>query len=44
MCEHPAPQVNVTRTGVLYAPDSGKFFGTPCVDDIEIIHPPRKSG
>ena len=31
MCEHPAHQVNVSRIGVLCAPDSRKFFGTPCI-------------
>ena len=30
-CEHPAHQVNVFRKGVLCAPDSSKFFGTPCI-------------
>ena len=33
MCEHPVHQVNVSRIGVLCAPDSGKFFGTPCILD-----------
>ena len=31
MCEHPAHLVNVSRIGVLCAPDCSKFFGTPCI-------------
>ena len=32
MCEHPAHQVNyVSRIAILCAPDSSKFFGTPCI-------------
>ena len=37
MCEHPAHQVNVSRIRVLYAQDSSKFFGTPCIVEI-ILH------
>ena len=29
MCQHPAHQINVSRKGVLCAPDYSKFFGTP---------------
>ena len=31
MCEHPAHQVIVSQIGVMCAPDSSKFFGTPCI-------------
>ena len=31
MCQHPTRQVNVSRKGVLCAPDSRKFFETPCI-------------
>ena len=29
--QHPAHQVNISRKEVLCAPDSSKFFGTPCI-------------
>ena len=32
MCRHPAHQVNVSRKGVLCAPDYSKFFETPCIN------------
>ena len=31
MCQHPTHQVNVSRRGVLCAPDSSKCFETPCI-------------
>ena len=45
MCEYPAHQVTVSRIGVLCAPDSGKFFGTPCISrkDISLQRLPRVS-
>ena len=30
MCQHLTHQVNVSRKGVLCAPDSSKYFETPC--------------
>ena len=32
MATTPTHQVNVSRKGPLCAPDSGKFFETPCID------------
>ena len=34
MCEQPAHQVNVSRTWFFCAPDSSKFFETPCITGI----------
>ena len=34
MCEHPTHQVNVSTKGVLCAPDSSKFFETPCIQSV----------
>ena len=34
MCQHHAFQVNVSRKGVLCAPDSSNFLGTTCVKEI----------
>ena len=31
MCQHPIHQVNVSRKGVLCAPDYSNFFETPCI-------------
>ena len=39
MCEHPTHQVNVSRIGVLCAPDSSKIFGTPCITPLKLSGP-----